>query len=180
MKNLSRIKNTSHVLYYLYTVLFFTIPIAAAYYWISFNSADLPLPRAVEGIEIHAAHSLSTGTLISGFLVTLLPSAVLMYRLFQLRKLFRLYKHGNIFTIANTDCLKKLSIALLAWAPARMSFDALSSFILTSGNPEGQRSIAVYLQEGELTALLLGTIFLVIAWVMGEAQRLQEDHAEII
>lgn len=176
----SRIQKTSRMLYLLYSALLFIIPLAVAFYWIAFNGSDLPLPRVVERLDLHSSVPYPASTLLLGFLVTLIPASVLMFGALQLRKLFRLYSTGEFFSRANSNCLRNLSIALLAWSPARMLFDALISVLLTSSNPAGQRFVTVSLEEIELTALLLGLNFLVVAWVMGEACKLQEDHARIV
>ncbi len=180
MANIHRIQSTSRFLYVFYTASLLIAPFAVAYYWATFDGSESLLPRVLEGVDLQNSTPIPTGRLALGFLVTMLPCAVMMYGLTQLRRLSRLYTEGRIFTTANCDCLKKLSVALLAWVPARMLFDALISLVLTSGNPENQRLIAVSLAELELTALVLGLVFLVIAWVMGEACELQEDNAGII
>ena len=180
MDNLLRIKKTSRTLHLLCSMLLIITPLAVAFYWLSFNSLDWPLPRAIESLDIAVVQPIAAATLAVGFAVTMLPAALLMYAFSQLRKLFRLYSTGIIFTTANYLCLRNLSIALLAWTPTRMLFDALISVALTSSNPPGQRYLAVSIEEREVVTLLLGFVFLFVACVMGEACRLQEENAGIV
>lgn len=177
MDNLLRIKKASHSLYLLCSGLLAIIPLAVAFYWLNFNSIDRSLPRVLEDLTIPP---LTAATLLIAFAVTMLPASLLMYGALQLRRLFRLYSTGKIFTTANCVCLRNLSIVLLAWMPVRILFDALISVTLTINNPPGQRFLSMSIEERELTTLLLGIIFLVVAWVMGEASRLQEEHAGIV
>lgn len=162
------------------SLLLAIIPLAVALYWLSFNSIDWSLPRVIEDLNTQPLKPVTAATLLIGFAVTMLPASLLMYGFSQLRKLFRLYSLGNIFTTANCICLRNLSIALLAWTPVRMLFDALISVALTISNPPGQRFLSISIEERELTTLFLGFIFLVVAWVMGEACRLQDENAGIV
>lgn len=180
MENLLRIKKTSHTLCLLCSVLLVIIPLSVAFYWLSFNNLDWPLPRAIAGLDIPPVQPVVATTLLIGCAITMLPAALLMYAFSQLRKLFQLYSTGNIFTTANCLCLRNLSIALLAWTPTRMLFDVFISVALTSSNPPGQRYLAVSIEEREVITLLLGFVFLFIAWVMGEACRLQDENAGIV
>lgn len=50
-----------------------------------------------------------------------------MFGLIQLRKLFKLYVAGIIFSIENCRYIRNISIALLAWTPVSLVFDALIS-----------------------------------------------------
>ena len=180
MDNLTRIRKTSRALYLLCTVSLVVIPLLVVFYWVSFNSIDWIMPRVIEGPTRAPSKPVPTTLLLFCFAITMLPALLITYALQQLRRLFQLYVDGRVFTLANCICLRNLSIALLAWTPVRLIFDALISLTLTSINPPDQRFIALSIKEPELTTMFLGLIFLVIAWVMAEARRLQEDNAGII
>ena len=53
---------------------------------------------------------------------------------------------------------------------------SLLSVALTLHNPPGQRIFTLDIGSPDLTALLLGNILAVIAWVMEEGRKLQEDQ----
>lgn len=180
MHDLLRVQKTSQLLFYFYSALLVTIPIGVAAYWGTLNQHSWGLPRAVSQLTLEQVQPFAPSILVIGFLVSLLPASVLMYGIFQLRKLFRLYSQGSVFTLENSACMRNLSIALLLWTPAHLLFDGLISFVLTKDNTAGNRFISLGIQEPELLALSLGLIFLVISWVMVEACKLHEENAEIV
>ena len=91
-------------------------------------------------------------------------------------RLFRLYEQGQIFRDSNVRCFRNLSRVLIWWFAAGIVQKSLLSIALTLHNPPGQRIITVELGSPDLTALLLGAILAVIAWVMEEGRKLQEDQ----
>lgn len=180
MSNRLKIQRTSRTLFYLYSALLLLLPLGVATYWLTLNTYGWGLPRVIAQLELPMVPPLSLTTLFLGFIISLLPAAVAMYGLTQLRKLFQLYSTGSVFTAANYICIRNLSLALLLWTPVRMVFDALLSVAFTAGNEPGERFIAVGVQEPELTAIFLGLSFLVISWVMSEACKLREDSEGIV
>ena len=113
---------------------------------------------------------------LMGLVITMLPTGVAMWGAFHLMRLFRYYEQGLIFKLVNVQCFKKLSRVLIWWFAAGIVHRSLLGVALTLHNPPGQRVLAVDLGAPDLTALLLGIILAVIAWVMEEGRRLQKDQ----
>lgn len=93
-----------------------------------------------------------------------------------LMQLFRLYEQGKIFQPSNVHCFRQLSRVLIWWFVAGIVHRSLLTVAMTLHNPPGQRQISLDLSSADLTALMLGSILAVIAWVMEEGRRLQEDQ----
>jgi uncharacterized membrane-anchored protein len=111
-----------------------------------------------------------------GFLVTMMPAAVAISGAYYLMRLFHLYEQGQIFRPSNVQCFKKLSRVLIWWFAVGIIHRSLLSVALTLHNPPGQRIFTLGIGSPDLTALLLGGILAVIAWVMEEGRKLQEDQ----
>lgn len=115
-----------------------------------------------------------------GFAIGLLPAGVAAFGLLALYRLFRLYAEGTVFSQGNTRALRRFAAAVFGYALAQPLSHTLTVLLLTAGNPPGQRHLSIQLSDGELAALFLGALFLVIAWVMDEAREIAEDQAQIV
>jgi hypothetical protein len=112
----------------------------------------------------------------AGFALTLGPASVLIYGLDQLRRLFRLYASGEIFSPEAARRLKRFAVAVMLQFLLRPLTGAALSVLFTAHNPPGQRAIAISFGSPEFTALLLGGLILVIAWIMGESARIADEN----
>ena len=52
--------------------------------------------------------------------------------------------------------------------------------VLTLNRGPGQRLLVIGLDGGDLSGIFVGIVILIIAWVMDEARKIQEDQALII
>ena len=139
---------------------------------------DLDAPANLEPFAIDGA--LPYWQRAGGFLIAMLPTAAALYGLFALRRLFRLYAEGQVFSPANTRAFRRFALAVFAFALARPIAFTLTVLLLTIDNPPGQRMLSFSLGDGDLLALFLGGLFLVIAWVMDEGRALAEAESEYI
>ncbi|MEM7225943.1 MAG: DUF2975 domain-containing protein [Pseudomonadota bacterium] len=117
---------------------------------------------------------------VLGFLVSMIPTALVIYGLSRLRRLFRLYEAGEIFSADAARCLKQFAIAVMLQAVLRPLSGAVLSVVVTFHNPPGQRMLTVGLGGGEYAALLLGGLMLVIAWIMGEGARIADENRQFV
>jgi hypothetical protein len=178
MENKERIRKASKKLKMLLWAAFFLIPVIHGLIWIFFNhfpddSARKMLPIAVSG-------DLSASTRSLGFLVGMLPAGVTMVGVHTLIRLFYLYETGRIFTPLNVRCFRNLGRTLICWVLAGVLYQPLMSIVLTMHNPPGERMVTIGLGSPDVTALLMGGVLSVIAWVMEEARILQEEQDFII
>lgn len=110
----------------------------------------------------------------------MIPMAAMIYGLLKLRELFGLYEKGLIFTEKNVTCFRSLGRTLIIWVICDVVKNSLISIVLTLPNPPGHRMITVGLYSADFTAIFVGIVILIIAWVMDEARKIQEDQALII
>jgi hypothetical protein len=174
MPNLKRIQCASRRLRRLLLVILFLIPIINTLVWIFINK--LPTELCERIIPVFVKMPLPLSARLMGFAVTLLPTAMGMIFTYFLMQLFRLYEEGQIFRAPNVRCFRNLARVLLVWFVIGIIHQTLLSVVLTLHHPPGQRMITVGLSSGDLTTLLTGVILAVIAWVMDEGRKLQEDQ----
>ena len=174
MQNRERIQNASGKLRFLLLIILWMLPVINALVWLFMNS----LPELVyrKMLPYFVSMPLPFSSRLMGFIVLMIPTGVAMCGVYHLMRLFQLYEQGRIFRPANVRCFRSLSRVLLWWFAAGIVHKSLLSVVLTLHNPPGQRMITLELGSPDLTALLLGAVLAVIAWVMEEGRRLQEDQ----
>ena len=158
----------------MFTIVLVLIPVVNASLWTFIN--DLPTAMQETILPVYVRIPLPASARVLGFIVALVPASVVMYGTVVLIRLFRLYETGQIFRPANVHCFRSLSRTLVAWCAANIVSGALMSMALTLHHPAGQRMISVGLGSPDITALLVGLVLGVIAWVMEEGSRLQEEQ----
>ena len=174
MQNMDRIRRASRRLRRLLLIVACTIPVINAMVWVYINH----FPQIIYShmLPFFVSIPLPASARFMGFLVTMMPAAVAISGAYYLMRLFRLYEQGQIFRPPNVLCFKKLSRVLIWWFAVGILHKSLLSVALTLHNPPGQRIITLGIGSPDLTALLLGGILAVIAWVMEEGRKLQEDQ----
>ncbi len=115
-----------------------------------------------------------------GFVVSMVPGAVLMYILVQLSRLFRHYEQGHFFTRANVAIFHRLGWSVLAWAAGDFLHITGLGIVLTLHRPAGQRLLVVNITSDQVLVVLIGLVVLTISWVMDEARKIEEEQALII
>jgi hypothetical protein len=174
MDNRDRIRRASRRLRYLLLSLLFIMPVVDGLVWLNINRFPEIIYKNI--LPYFVVPPLPFTARCLGFVVTLIPMGVAMCGAFYLMQLFALYEQGHIFMMDNVRCFKKLSYVLIWWFVAGILYNSLLSVALTLHNPPGQRIMILELSSSDLTALLLGGILAVIAWVMEEGRKLQEDQ----
>lgn len=123
---------------------------------------------------------LDLGARAMGLLASALPSALLIYVLWQLWLLFGRYGRGEVWTLASARHLHRAALAMTALAPALPLAKTLALLALTLGNPPGQRLLSLGLSMQDYLTLLFGLVLLAVATVMREAVRMAEENAEFV
>lgn len=183
MENTHRIAIASRRLRKTCTALIFLLPTTCGLFWFFFNQLYSPssmVPTSMIPLPVRVTHDLSGLTRFLAFLTELIPLTALMYGLRKLRELFRYYESGRIFTRQNVACFRSLGKTLIAWVTCNVVSNSLLSIVLTLNNPPGQRQITLGLFSADFTGIFVGIVILIIAWVMDEARKIQEDQALFI
>lgn len=174
MDNRKRIQQASRRLRYTMAALIGIVPVINGAVWLAMNILPKGFPDTMLPGYVSLPLPLS-GRLLA-FAASMIPTGVAMAGIYYLMRLFQLYEQGDIFKLSNVRCFGKLSRVLLLWFAAGIVHQPLLSIALTLHNPPGHRMLTIGFGSPDLTALLLGLILAVIAWVMEEGRKLQEEQ----
>lgn len=154
------------------------LPLSLGFGWSYPEIVGSPIPGAAGLWGVTG--DLPVVTRLGGFLVSMIPAGVLIYGLARLRQMFRLYGRGSIFTADAARCLRQFSVTVMLQAILSPLATAAHSVIVTRHNPPGEKMLTLSLGNQEFTALLLGGLLLVIAWVMGEGAKLAAENRQFV
>ena len=173
-ENLVRIQNVSGKFNTLFSFLIICTPVSILLFWLFFNS----IPASFKGdLPLNINDTLPLLTLALAFLVCLIPGSVTIYALLTLKELFKLYEKAVVFSAANVKCFRRLGYAMIIWVLAKMVSTSLLSIVLSFNNQPGDRQLVVQFSSTDIATLVIGSIVLVISWVMSEACKLNDEQA---
>ena len=138
--------------------------------------AQYLIPHGV-GFE---AGLLSPTLRLLGFAISLIPGGLAMWALWQLAMLFGCFSRLRFFTAASVRHFRLFALAVLLTGFARPLAGGLMSVATTMMNSPGNRYLSFTVGDSELTAVFLGFVLLVVAWVMEQGQRIVEENQQII
>lgn len=110
-----------------------------------------------------------------GLGLTLLAALPALLGLNHLRRLFLLYAEGVMFDESNVQALRGMGWSLILLAMGQALLTPAMALALSVGNPPGQRLLSVEVSAGMVQAVFAGGVLLVIAWVMNEARKIDEE-----
>ncbi len=177
-EDIFRIQRVSKRMKSLCTIVMVIMPIFFTSIWINFENLATGF-SLLDGIPYQLTN-LTWVHLVSGFAVSLVLAGVILYGMYRLRRLFELYSEGHVFTAENASCIRGFALSVTLYAILSPVAGMLLSIILTISNPPGERVVMVTLDQMEFTLIFLGTVLLVISWVMKESTRLADENAQII
>ena len=173
--DLEKIRRASNVLQKLILTLIPALPVGIVLTWMFLD---------LEALDIHfTLDEVGPLTATERWLaasLNLLPLAVTLYALFNLQKLFGLYATGQVFTSETVRCFRNMGWALIIMMPVNILFHSALSVLLSFDHPAGERMLAVSLSSNHLGMAIVGTVIVIISWVMAEATRIAQENAEII
>lgn len=94
--------------------------------------------------------------------------------LFYLSQLFGWYRKGDIFSKKHTCCFKYIALTLIAAQVFRPLLDGGMRLILTWFNPTG-RFMTISFDNANILALFSGVIILLIAMIMEEGYKINQE-----
>lgn len=173
-ENIDRIQRVSARFQLLFTGLIFFIPIATLMFWLSFN--HLPAGFTSE-LPVTVDRVLPIKTLLLAFLVSLIPACVAIFGIIKLKTLFKLYEKAVVFSEHNVRCFRHLGYILIAWVVANLIFVMLISVVLTFNNLLGERLMVAQFGASDIGTLVIGSVIVLVSWVMKEATKLENERA---
>ena len=180
---MDKIKKTSRIISALCVIAIVLMPIAQAVGWLffdainasyiirGFNPAHIPLDK------LPVTSPLPPSLLVIGFLVSMIPTLIIMMSVYFLHKLFHLYANGQIFTKANANYIKKIGYTILIGQLFGPFYEAAMSVILTIHNPVGQRILTISFSGMTVGFIIIAVMIITISWIMDQARQLQENEA---
>ncbi|MGL4635160.1 MAG: DUF2975 domain-containing protein [Beijerinckiaceae bacterium] len=113
-------------------------------------------------------------------MLALVPTILLVFLLWQVRTLFRLYALKQVFTPAIPEILVRLGYLAFGAAAAGIVTRTIIILLLTIGNPAGQRHLAVGISAGEIMGLVAGFLFLAFSLVVKESLRIAAENESFV
>ncbi|MEJ2766828.1 DUF2975 domain-containing protein [Photobacterium sp. MCCC 1A19761] len=156
------------------------LPLFVAYFWLTVESSyDILTNSGLINLSLNfdslGDSPLTVGIRLALTLLSLAVTAVPVYALAKLIRLFRNYEQGDIFSLENALIYRQLALSLFYWVIASVLYGAMISLIVTFNAPAGQHQLTLSIDDGQLLTLMLGLITLLISWVMKEAYQLSDD-----
>lgn len=119
----------------------------------------------------------STLTKIVGFTGSLIGSASYIFSYYYLNIIFNNYSNKKIFIHENVKLYKKIGIAIfingILCIPLQ---DCLFTLAATLNNMPGKRYLCISFGTPNLEAIISGFVVTVIAWVMQQANEIQQEQ----
>jgi len=179
MSDLDRIRRVSPRLQMFCTVLILGFLVGHVLDWTVPAVATFLDSGRLQSAVIEAG-PLSAVQRLVGMVASLPPVLTLCLAFRHLQILFGQYAQGAVFSIEAVRRLAGFGWALVLLVPVQLLTEPLVSVAVTLFNPPGHREVMIGFELYDTVALLIGGAVIVIAWVMGEARRLELDHSEIV
>lgn len=177
MEGNERLKRNSRRLRRVFMVLLALSPVFTVIFWVGVGMGNDVLGHS---LPVKVDPDIPASSLVMGCLVSMLPTGVFMYGLYQLIKLFSYYSAGVIFSHENVKAIRTLGKAIITWEVVNFVASIGLGIVLTLHRGPGQRLLVVGIDNADLYALVAGFSVLTIAWVMDEARKIKEDQELIV
>lgn len=103
------------------------------------------------------------------------PTALTVYVLWNLSRLFDRYARDEVFTDENTRRIRRVGVFLLVGELLSPLEGAALSVILTLHNPPGHHLLTLSLRSSNLTLIVTALTIIVTAHVMAQAREIQAE-----
>lgn len=176
-----RIVKWSRFLKWVFFAAALALPIVDAGFWITNGYPFLEQVSSYSFIpeipHMKPLADLSQITKLSGFFVSLLPSALSVAALLFLAKLFAFFEKFEFFTKHTVSLFKTIGGCILLNQIFYPLYVAIFSLVMTMGNAPGERVIQVAFGSQQVALFVIGLSILLVSRVMDEGRKLQEENA---
>lgn len=114
------------------------------------------------------------------FATGLIPLAILLLTLNQMRHLFAIFAFGDALTVLAARRVRRIGQGFLALATAPLLIRPIQSVLLTWNADPGQREIAISLDSNMLGFALVSGLLIVIGWAMAHAAAMAEENRAFV
>ncbi len=171
--NEERIQRMSRRLRLLFQICVYLLPLVPLFFWLGYNH----LPQVMQD-NIFPSEAPSWLPLNSRLLALSggVPAIIIMVlALIGLKRLFSLYERGIYFQSENVALFRLLG-KLAFWS---VLADVLNKTVLdlarTINNPPGERILSIGLSSDHLKLMLVAVIIMIIAMVIDEGRKIQDE-----
>ena len=144
--------------------------------WPSFNGEESIVVGDIERTFLNM--SFVQRALLS--LLVAISFFLLMNALWSLRMLCVRFQNTDFFSASTLKRLIMAGVWLISYAFFDVASDPVAALITTMDYPEAQRIVDVTVDGGEISCLILGSLMLVLGWILREAALLAEENKQII
>lgn len=182
---MTKIQRTSRLVRATLQAVIVLLPLSVCYYWLSVNTPyDVLSLSGIIELDMDVAaltqSPLTLETRLLALLASLGLSAILIYVLVLLVRLFKNYEQQEIFNFENTVLYTKLARSIFYWVVGNFIYTGVLSVILSFNNPPGERVLQLSFTGVDVMTLFLGVVVVVISWVMKEGYDISEEHSQTI
>lgn len=181
---MKKITLVSKILQVVFWIVMICLPILNLLFWLYFDDfRSLGFGDRIGGIDLRSIPlqlPLPLSAKMFALAAGILTLAVDMTIAYLLIKLFRLYAAGRIFTADNVKFIRWIGYTILIGQAISPVHQALLTLALTFPNPPGHKMIAIGVGNQNLFAIVSAVIIILVAWIMDEGRRLQEEQALVI
>ena len=181
---MNKIKRVSQLFRFFIFLVFILVPLLEVLFWIQaptplslgniFSGTGIAVTFIPKAIDI--LHPFTVANRVNGFLVSLIPVAMIMLICYYLMSLFKLYQEGTIFSLKNVKLIKKIGLTLSISQLVQPFYQFLLSMSMTWDNPIHQRYGFIQLNQTNIAILMVGLILILISWIMAEGHKLKEEQ----
>jgi hypothetical protein len=164
-------------------LLMMFLPLGSVLIWLQWESWGHALAGRVGlgGLDAtQIPRTLSTLQTTLGITVSAVPVGIMVYGLARLRRLFKAFAVGAIFTTENARAIRIFAWCVAAIQIVKFFINGIESMIITMNNAPGQKALVLQLNSDHVMWLFVGLVFVVIAHALEEGHRLADDSASII
>jgi len=167
------IQTLSQRLLVLLWIILLCTPLSLTYLWFYGTLFDSPTGVNLE-FSYDVSLPMSLGQSLIGYPFALVPSLVYMAIIWQLIRLFRLYRSGEVFTQDNISCFRHIANLMIATPFIDVLSDILLGAVLSFGQEDFNTGLSV--DDSDLTILIIGLMVRAISHVMTLAKNLKEEN----
>lgn len=123
---------------------------------------------------------MTLGVRAAALVVSTVYVGLMALALWTVASLFASFAAGAIFVPETGTRLRRLGILLLLFAVVSPLIRAIIGLIVTIGNDEGQRMLAISISSQDIIVALVAALLIALGHIMAEAARIADDNRQIV
>jgi hypothetical protein len=175
--DLQKIRSASKKLELLCLLALIMLPILVPFAWMGDSSA---LAQRANIAPSNIQNPIQTWQRVVGIVLTEIPVLLMCLGLWQVRKCFKEFSKGDVFTNKAAVYLKKFSVWIMRSAFAALIVSTLLSSLLTLGNAPGSRIVAIGVSTEQVLLLFFSCVVWLMAEIIRQGQALAQENSSFI